>query len=133
VTEQAKFELAWRAGAPILDYRLTGYWTKDDAHQWLDAMTGAVAGRPGSPGPWYMLGNLSELKTQTDEVNTIRDQVTQMALGNGLRGCVMFGVTGVRLMQLKRLLLASGDHERFAYAETQAEGEQQLATFMSAR
>jgi hypothetical protein len=130
MTDQPPFQLAWRPDAPVLDYRLTGYWTEGDAGGWLDAMTTTVSGRPA--GPWYMLGDLSELKTQTDTVNAIRDQVTRMALQNGLRGCVMFGVTGIRLMQLKRLLLASGDEQRFAYAETRAEADQELAAFMAA-
>jgi hypothetical protein len=79
-----------------------------------------------------MFGDLSRLKTQPDDVNTIRDEVTQIALANGLGGCVMYGITGVTLLQLRRLLGASGRADQFAYTESSADAEAQLRRWLSA-
>jgi hypothetical protein len=79
-----------------------------------------------------MFGDLSALKTQPDDVNTIRDEVTQIALASGLGGCVMYGITGVTLLQLRRLLGASGHADQFAYTEGSAEAEVQLRQWIVA-
>ena len=79
-----------------------------------------------------MVGDLSALKPQPDDVNAIRDEVTKFALASGLGGCVMYGITGVTLLQLRRLLGASGRAENFAYTETATQADQQLRRWMSA-
>jgi hypothetical protein len=38
----------------------------------------------------------------------------------------MYGITGVTLLQLRRLLGASGHADQFAYTESSAEAEMQL-------
>jgi len=78
-----------------------------------------------------MFGDLSRLKTQPDDVNAIRDEVTQIALASGLGGCVMYGITGVTLLQLRRLLGASGHADQFAYTESSADAEAQLRRWLS--
>jgi hypothetical protein len=130
VDDDHKFALAWRTGQPVLEYALSGYWTVADARAWKAAISAKVKERSGT-GAWYMVGDLSELKTQPDDVNAIRDEVTQLTLANGLAGCVMYGISVVGLIQLRRLLKASGRAEQFAYTETAAEAERQLKTWMT--
>jgi hypothetical protein len=129
--DDRKFDLAWRTGQPVLEYALFGYWSVADANAWKAAISSKVSSRGGN-GPWYMIGDLAQLKTQSDEVNAIRDDVTRMALANNLGGCVMYGIAGVGLLQLRRLLNASGHAEKFACTETAVDAERQLKTWMSA-
>jgi hypothetical protein len=128
--DDRKFRLSWRPQEPVLDYALWGYWSTSDAHAWKEAIGSEIARRPRG-GAWYMFGDLSRLKTQPDDVNTIRDEVTKMALANGLGGCVMYGITGVTLLQLRRLLGASGQADHFAYTESSADAEAQLRRWQS--
>ncbi len=130
VDDDRKYALAWRTGQPVLEYALSGYWTAADARAWKAAISAEVT-RRGGAGPWYMIGDLSALKTQPDEVNDIRDEVTRLTLANGLAGCVMYGISAVALLQLRRLLTASGRAGTFAYTETGAEAERQLKAWMT--
>jgi hypothetical protein len=130
VDEDRKFVLAWRTGQPVLEYALSGYWSVADARAWKAAISAEVT-RRGGAGPWYMIGDLSALKTQPDEVNDIRDEVTRLTLANGLAGCVMYGVSAVALLQLRRLLTAAGRAGKFAYTETADEAERQLKAWMT--
>ena len=127
--EEQKFSLAWRSAEPVLDYKLWGYWTEQDALAWQSAITKAATTRSRA-GAWYMLGDLSEMRAQRQEVNLIRDEVTDMALRNGLGACLMYGMKDVSLLQLRRLLANSGREERFGYFETREDAEQELRTRM---
>ncbi|MDQ1463469.1 MAG: hypothetical protein QOC73_410 [Actinomycetota bacterium] len=129
---EQKFRLAWRPHEPVLDYALWGYWSTADARAWKAAISSEIGRRPAGTA-WFMVGDLSALKPQPDDVNAIRDEVTQFALAGGLGGCVMYGITGVTLLQLRRLLGASGRAENFAYTETSTQAEQQLRRWMSAK
>jgi hypothetical protein len=54
-----------------------------------------------------------------------------VARGPMLGDCVMYGITGVTLLQLRRLLGASGHADQLAYTESSADAEAQLRQWQS--
>jgi hypothetical protein len=128
--DERKFKLAWRLDQPVLEYVMWGYWSTADALAWKAAVSSELMRRPFS-GVWYMCGDLSALKTQPDGVNDVRDDVIRLALSSGLAGCVMYGTSGVPLLQLRRLQGAAGRADQFIYVASSIDAEQQLRRWIA--
>ena len=77
-----KFSLVWRSTEPVLEYKVSGFWKVADAEEWLAAVGAAVAARPA--GRWYMIGDSSEAKAQSKEVNVIRSRIADLTQDAGL-------------------------------------------------
>jgi hypothetical protein len=124
-----KYSLSWRAGKPVLDYTMRGFWTPADGQGYVDAFRAAIARRP--EGNWYMFGDLTAMKPQTDDVNALRNEASRLAREAGLSGCVVVSTSTVARMQMQRLQADASVQDLVQHCATIEEGEAALAQMIA--
>jgi hypothetical protein len=113
----------------VLEYKLFGYWSVAEAEEWLSAVAVAVAARP--PGKWYILGDSTQAKAQSAEVNAIRSRIADITQDAGLAGAVLIVESATVRIQSQRLISKTAHPELYTYVLTPAEAEQALQALMA--
>ena len=129
VVDGDKFSLSWRAGQPVLDYVMRGFWTPADGQGYVEAFRAAIAKRP--EGNWYMFGDLTAMKPQSDEVNALRNEASRLALEARLSGCVVVSTSTVAKMQMQRLQADASVKDLVQHCATVEEGEAALSQMIA--
>ena len=94
---------------------MSGFWSIDDANAWRQAAVNAFRSAPVHGG-WYMLGDYADSKPQPDDVNAVRDEVCKLQIDRGVIAFVVYGLSAVPALQLKRLVTERSQESRFVFA-----------------
>jgi hypothetical protein len=132
LTRAGKFWLRWHADKPVLEYAMHGYWSIDDAEAWRRAALSTFRSAPASGG-WYMLGDYADSRPQADEVNVVRDEVCRRQIDRGVLAFVVYGLSTVALMQLKRLVTERNQQARFVFSSDRATAMEKIHAMLAAK